>query len=180
MKSKALLFILALSAPLAFAGDERPSPYVSLSLGSIAYEIDDVDFDQDFFTMAGALGFPLHENVALELRGGRGLLESDDIFLGVETSTSLEHYFGAMVKLSIGDELRPYALAGYTKTKLSITATSGPFSATESATDGDFSWGIGAEYPLNNKAGLFAECLSLYDQDGETLRGCFAGASLRF
>jgi len=122
----------------------------------------------------GRFGALFNENLSAEARIGFGV--GDDTWGGEKYE--IDNFYGAYVRggIPVGEVFYPYAIVGYTKGKIS---SSGPFGS-DSASESDFSFGVGADFKVTDALKINAEYLSYLDKDEAELTGFSVGVSFSF
>jgi hypothetical protein len=122
----------------------------------------------------GRFGALFNENLSAEARIGFGV--GDDTWDGEKYE--IDNFYGAYVRggIPVGEVFYPYAIVGYTKGKIS---SSGPFGS-DSASESDFSFGVGADFKVTDTLKINAEYLSYLDKDEAELTGFSVGVSFSF
>lgn len=152
----------------AFAGAAAAQPYVGLDYTHL--DADEVDLGA--LTLKG--GYQLNDWAAVELRGGVGV--DDDNYYGVKAE--LEHYVGGYFRAGLPNDsaIYPYVIAGYTHGK--VKASFARFSESES--DGDFSYGIGASLRLSELWSANLEVMRYLDTSDIEIDGVSLGVIYNF
>ncbi|WP_372748200.1 porin family protein [Litorivivens sp.] len=163
---KAKLGIAAIA--LSLSASAMSEMYGSASYGLLETEAGTTDFDTP--TLNLTFGATLNPNFALEGRLGFGV---DDDTKGPFT-VEIEDFIGIYAKpmLPISDVVTLYGLLGVAETSIDTN-----FGDDD---DDDISYGLGLSAKLQNNVDLFAEYISLYDDDDIEVNGFNLGASLRF
>ncbi len=122
----------------------------------------------------GRFGALFNENLSAEARIGFGV--GDDT-VG-ETKVELDNVYGVYVRggIPVGEVFYPYAIVGYSKAK----ATDSAYGYSESGSESDFSFGVGADFKVTDTLKINAEYLSYLDKDEAELTGFSAGVSFSF
>jgi len=162
LTTTALLLSSSLMCPSLTMADTgfQTTPYVGADLGYLSYEENGYD-DANILSIGGKLGVELHKYFSVEARLGTGITEEED-YEGVQgLDLSLDYYLGAyaLATLPIGEKLSIYGLLGYTKAEMSAEYAGFEISEDES----DMSYGLGAEFKVNDKASFTAEYTNLLD-----------------
>jgi opacity protein-like surface antigen len=121
-------------------------------------------------------GKELNPNFALEGRVAGGI--GHDRLSGSPVTLEIDHYYGGYGKLMLplGDRLSLYGLAGFTRGR--TTAKNGL--ASYSQTDGDVSYGFGADIALDRRLSLNLEVARLYEGDAYKVSAVSAGLGFKF
>lgn len=152
----------------AVAGSVTAQPYVGLDYT----HLEDSGIELGALTLKG--GYQLNDWAAVELRGGLGVV--DDNYHGADVE--LEHHVGGYFRAGLPNDsaIYPYVIAGYTHAK--IKASFGGFSDSDS--EGDFSWGIGASVRLNELWSANVEVMRYFDKSNIELDGVSVGVTYNF
>lgn len=144
------------------------SLYGGLSYGFLETEFGSTDFDTP--TLNFALGTEVSPHLAVEGRLGLGVDDDTNFGFNVE----IDDYFALYLKpiLPLSDTVSLYGLFGFAE----ITRETS-FGDDD---DNDFSYGFGASAKIAPQWDLFAEYISLYDDDDVEISGFNLGANLRF
>ena len=128
--------------------------------------------------LAGRLGTKFNENFSGEIRVGLGIGDDSVDVLGTEVDVELDSMFGAYVRggLQAADSFYPYVVLGYTRGEL--TASVPGFSDSES--ESDVSFGLGADVDINEKLTLNIEYMNYFDKDGAEVDGFSFGLVTKF
>ncbi|WP_018625426.1 porin family protein [Kangiella aquimarina] len=142
--------------------------------GATQHSVDAPDFEFDSMTIDGKIGTYFNENFSGELRVG--LAATDDSFFGVDLE--VKNYYGAYLRagLPATDAFYPYAIVGYTKTKVEASG----FGETVSDSESDMSYGFGADFSLTNDMDLSVEYMRYLDKDGGEIDGIGLGIKFKF
>ncbi|MAL96298.1 MAG: hypothetical protein CME40_14580 [Haliea sp.] len=151
-----------------FAGAAVAQPYVGLDYTYL--DADEVDLGA--LTLKG--GYQLNDWAAVELRGGVGV--DDGNYYGVKAE--LEHYVGGYFRAGLPNDsaIYPYVIAGYTHAK--VKASVAGFSDSDS--EGDFSWGLGASLRLNELWSANIEVMRYFDKSNIEIDGVSLGVTYTF
>lgn len=150
------------------AGFATAQPYVGLDYTFIDAE------DVDLGAIALKGGYQVNDWAAVEVRAAAGV--KDDELFGVDAE--LEHYYGGYFRAGLPNDsiIYPYVIAGYTQGK--VKASFRGASITES--EGDFSYGLGAELRLNDLWSANVEFMRYLDTNDVEIDGASLGVSYRF
>jgi opacity protein-like surface antigen len=176
----ALITLMVSALPLSVLAQ---GPYVGGSYTELEYA--DPDNDGPELEPSAAylrLGMEPNAHIGLEARGGFGLSadERDDFEL------EQDHFYGGYLTLGapVGDAFRPYAIAGYTKSRYTVRATSsgllGTSTTEETETRDGESWGAGFDVALSDQMALNVEYMRYLDKDDLELSGLSLGLRSAF
>lgn len=171
----ALFFSSAILASAgAFAAGGEPGPYLGAGYTDASIDFDVIDKDADIGVLFARAGYQINQNIAVEGRLGTGV--DDDEIYGVEVE--LKDTYGVYVKAGFPTQsgLYPYALLGMTHVKVKASG----FGGSETDSDSDISYGIGADYWFNSTVSAGLELANLYDKDGDEVTGITFGMNFRF
>lgn len=160
--------ITAATCGLLFSGALCAEGYGGLSYGALETEFGSRDFDTP--TLNLALGNIFNPNFAIEGRLGFGV--DDDTDNGIKAE--IEDYFAIYAKpmLPLSDVLTLYGLLGIAETTIDTNVGDDD--------DDDISYGIGLSAKTRQGFDLFAEYITLYDDDNVEVSGFNLGANMRF
>lgn len=169
MKKTMIAGAIIASLTMATAVEAKDGNYVGFGLSQ--QSIDGGFYDADVMTLDGKVGTYFNENFSGELRVGLGV--QDDTVFGADIE--VDNYYGAYVRFGapVTDGFYPYAIAGYTNTKVSV---SGGGSDSES----DFSYGVGADMAISNDVDFTVEYMRYLDKDGGEVDGIGVGFKFKF
>jgi opacity protein-like surface antigen len=147
--------------------------YAGALLTRTTVSFDDVG-DASPMTLGAKLGMSINKNFAVEARLGTGL--SDDSIVGVDVK--VDNFAGIYGKgiLPLSDVASIYGLLGYTQGKLKFEAPG----LSESDSDSDISYGIGADFAISATTSVGVEWARLFKGDGYTVEGLSLGVSFKF
>lgn len=169
MKKTMIAGAIIASLTMATAVSAKEGNYVGFGLTQ--HNLDGGSFDADVMTLDGKIGTYFNENFSGEFRVGLGV--QDDTVFGADIE--VENYYGAYVRagIPVTDGFYPYAIAGYTKTKVGV---SGGGSDSES----DISIGLGADMAISNDVDFTVEYMRYLDKDGGEIDGIGLGFKFKF
>jgi opacity protein-like surface antigen len=120
----------------------------------------------------GIIGYEFHPNFAAEALLGFGVRSDSATVSGVDLDVKVRDMAGAYIKpkydLGAGEV---FARLGWTRTNSRVTASAGGASASGSATDSDFSYGIGANYRFNPRMNVGIDWMRYSNKDGGKIQG---------
>jgi outer membrane immunogenic protein len=142
----------------------------------VKYSDDVIGEDASLTAVFGRLGTMFNENISGEIRVGFGI--ADDTVLDV-VDVELDNLFGAYVRggIPVADAFYPYAIIGYTRGKLSASVSG---FGSESGTESDISFGVGADFDVASNITLNAEYMNFLDKDGAEISGFSFGLASKF
>jgi opacity protein-like surface antigen len=171
----ALMLSACLTVPsMAMAAGTDPGFYAGAGYTFATLENNDFDSDTDLGVLFVRGGYQFNQYVAVEARLGEGV--QDDKIQGLKLE--IDNMYGAYAKVGLPTEigLYPYVLLGMTHAEVKASARG--FSDTTS--DSDVSYGIGADYWFNKQLSAGLEYANLYDTDGVTVSGFTLGVNYKF
>ncbi|MBR7890108.1 porin family protein [Marinomonas sp. A79] len=170
MFRKTALVVLGMSTYLTSNIALAENQYVGGSLAFAEYSEDGVDDDASLNVLIGRFGTYLNENFAVEARLGMGVGDdsvsasngTDDVSIDLE----LDHMYGLYIRAGQQVEnFYPYAVAGMTKGKLSLSAKVNNSSVSISDSASGFSYGFGTDFDLGNNLALNFEYMNYIEKD---------------
>ncbi|HEY9030462.1 MAG TPA: porin family protein [Kangiella sp.] len=169
MKKTMIAGAIIASLSLATAVEAKEGNY--FGFGLTQHSLDAGFFDADVTTLDGKVGTYFNENFSGELRLGLGV--QDDTVFG--SDIEIENYYGAYLRagIPVTDGFYPYAIVGYTNTKVGV---SGGGSDSES----DMSYGLGADFAISDSVDFTAEFMRYLDKDGVEVDGIGLGFKFKF
>ncbi|THB68880.1 MAG: porin family protein [Gammaproteobacteria bacterium] len=139
--------------------------YAGGSLASIDYEITEDGYEDEGLDMivgSGMFGFSFNENFSVEGRLGFGLTDDEIGDVTFET----EYFFSAFLRAAIPvDGGNIYGLIGVSNVKFKYSYPWFGDTYSESESESDVSFGIGAELPIYSKGMLGIEYIELIDKE---------------
>lgn len=128
------------------------------------------------------LGYGVHEHLAIEGLAVFGLGDSDVKYNGETVpgvSLKLDNVIGLYLKPKIKptNELELFARLGFARVKATLALDG---YGSESGTENDFSWGVGASYAVAPNAFVAADYLSYLSKDGLKVNAFSIGVGYRF
>lgn len=180
-KAAAITALPFLFVPSLVSAAQEGDNYVGVQQGFFSYEESGVDTLHPT-AVIGRLGRYGNEEIALEARFGMGLTEDDTNINGVDVDLEMDRIFGVygVGHIPFGKAFSVYALAGFTKVK--VTATGSYMGSTRSFSDDDngFSFGIGAQLNLGSTLSIHGEYVNYLDGDFYDLDAIAGGVTIAF
>jgi len=138
-----------------------------------SYAVLDSD-DVTLNAIYGRFGASFNDNISAEARLGFGV--GDDSVDGIKVE--LDNLYGVYVRGGIpaGEVFYPYAILGYSKAK----GTASGFGVSVSDSESDLSYGVGADFNVNETFKINAEYMSYVDKDDFELTGFSVGVAFSF
>lgn len=123
--------------------------------------------------LRGIAGYNFHPNLAVEGMAAFGT--NDDSDNGV--TSKLRHQYGVFVKPKYAfNNVEVFGRVGWVQSKLRTTSAAG----TVNDGDGDFAWGLGANYNVNPRTYVGVDYLRSYDKGSNKVDGVTIGVGFRF
>lgn len=179
-------------AAITCASQAMAENYVGGNISALKGKADDFSDSANLVALYGRLGTEFTENFSAEIRVGIGLDDDNNSYSdginNVNISTKLKHFYGAYVRgtIPIVDTFYPYAVVGYTQAEVEtkidyqIQNPNISGSAKGSDSDGDISFGVGADIRLTSNTDLNLEYMNYYDKDDVSIDGLSLGFTYRF
>ncbi|WP_203143005.1 porin family protein [Marinobacter mangrovi] len=178
---------IAVLASVLFSGhvladDAQPKAYLGLNYLAAQYEEDGVDDTLDLGAIYVQLGAQINPYLAGELRVGSGVTDDSTTIYGVDASLELKNLFGGYLKAGIptGTLIYPYVIAGFTRAELEVSASDGYYSASNSDSGSDVSYGAGINLNITDNVAANIEYMQYYDKDGVEIAGLSLGGQFKF
>lgn len=161
-------------AALAFAAAGAQAQLYG-ELGYSAVKVDGAGANIDLGALTGVIGYGVHPNLAVE---GMLAFGVNDDRIGA-AKVELEHSYGLFAKprVMLSPNFELFGRLGYVESKLK---TSAPGYQSLSDTDGDWAYGVGANYYFDRNSYLGANYLQFYDKDGVKADGFTIGVGMKF
>jgi opacity protein-like surface antigen len=146
--------------------------------GVAVLDADEVTYNAVY----GRFGAFFNENISAEARLGLGV--GDDTVDGAKYE--LDNYYGVYVRGGIPatEIFYPYAILGFTKGKGSYSYSEvifgEEFSESESNSESDLSYGVGADFAVTESLNINAEYMSYMDKDAGELNGFSVSVAFSF
>tara|TARA_R110001592_G_scaffold357853_1_gene661654 strand:+ start:83 stop:619 length:537 start_codon:yes stop_codon:yes gene_type:complete len=170
----AVLGVACLSNNVALAEQN----YAGGSIAFVDYSEEAISDDASLMMLSGRLGTKFNENLSGEIRIGFGIGDDSVNVFGNDVDVELDTMFGAYVRggIQAADKFYPYVVLGYTRGE--VTASVPGFSDSES--ESDVSFGLGADVDINEKLTFNAEYMNYLDKDGVEVDGFSLGIVTKF
>ena len=149
--------------------------YSGASYTFLEGDVFDENCDRDVMVLNG--GYRFNEYFSAEGRIGFGVSDDDlEGLLDIEVDSILGVYgkFG----IPTGTSFYPYAILGYSRVEIELSSSL--IGGSESDSDNDLSYGIGADFSISDNFSLNAEYMVWYDDDDIELSGLSIGAIYKF
>lgn len=161
-------------AALAFAAVGAQAQLYG-ELGYSGVNVDGNLSDVNLGMLTGVVGYGVHPNLAVEGMLAFGV--NDDKVGGAKVE--LEHAYGLFAKprVMLSPNFELFGRLGYVESKLK---TSAPGYRSLRGGDGDWAYGVGANYYFDRNSYLGANYLRSYDKDGVTADGLTIGVGMKF
>jgi opacity protein-like surface antigen len=177
MKTAIKLLALAASVSVATLVHADAGMYAGANITQIGYKEDGFATVEPI-AVAFKLGKQFSPNFALEGRIGLGVADDDIDVGGIPVSLEVDNYYGVYGKaiLPLSETASVYGLLGFTRGKLTISANG--FSQSDS--DSDLSFGLGAEFTVAPTAFVSVEWARLLKGDDYKVNGISLGIGFKF
>lgn len=136
--------------------------------------------------LRGMVGYNFSDNLAVEGMLGFGV-RKDSATAGiagvpVRVEGDVRHMYGIYVKpkAMIGNAFEVFGRLGYADTRLRSTASAGGVSATNTGSDGSFSYGLGANFNVAPRAYVGVDYMRYYKKDDVKIDGVTVSVGYRF
>jgi hypothetical protein len=141
------------------------------SVSATKFALDGEDASLDYSAITGTYSSVMSDNMTGEFRLGIGIGDDSMVdFFGDTITSEIDNYFGVYLKFnSTSGQIKPYAIIGFTKFEVSLVDSS--IGETESASEDDFSYGMGIDF----ENGLNLEYMQYLDKDGAEINGLSLG-----
>jgi opacity protein-like surface antigen len=136
--------------------------------------------------LRGIVGFNLNQNIAFEGLAGFGVRKdnSTSTFNGVPVNieSDVRHMFGVYVKpkIVLGSEFELFGRVGVASTRLRSSANVAGFTASDSSSGSDVSYGLGANFNIAPTAYVGVDYMRYYNKNDVKLDGVTVSVGLRF
>jgi len=169
MFKKTIIATATLLSVVSHTTQADQSSYFGANFSTLNYSEEGFSDDASLTSVNGRLGTNFNENFSGEIRVGTGIGDGSINGINVE----LDSMYGAYIRggIKAGESFFPYAVLGYTRGK--ISASFNRFSA--SASESDVSFGLGADFFVNEKFTINVEYMSYFDKDGAEIDGFSLG-----
>lgn len=151
-------------------------PYVGVNYMDGELEMMD-SLDADLPSLVVRAGYSLNDTISTEVRGGFGVGQDDGV-AGTSIDFELEDFYGAyvLVKAPGQGAITPYLIAGFTRAEFKVSTTFG----SDTGSENDFSYGVGADVDLTETIALNAEWMSYISRGDVEFSGPSLGVSMAF
>lgn len=135
----------------------------------------------DLGALVGKAGLKINPYLAAEVRLGTGVADDSISGGGATLDLDLDYLVGGYLVAGIPNEtaVYPYGVVGVTKGELTATL-SGNLIGSASESDSDISFGVGANFAVNEEILLNAEYMQYLDKDGVEISGVGLGITVLF
>jgi len=126
----------------------------------------------DFLAVEGMLGFGVRKDSTTASVGG----------VPVNVEGDVRHIAGVYVKpkVMLGQGFELFGRLGYADTRLRATASAAGVSATDTSSDGSFSYGIGGNFNVSPRAYVGVDYMRYYKKDDTKIDGVSFNVGYRF
>ncbi len=177
MNVKTILLSSAFIISAACGKVSAAENYFGGGLALVDYSESGLSEDASLAAVFGKFGKKFSENISGEVRFGIGLVDDSVGDIRSELFSidlplleiELENYYGLYIKsgISVIEGFYPYAILGYTRGKLKISAFDESTSVSESGT----SFGLGADFTISENLDVSIEYMNYFDKDEARLGG---------
>jgi len=149
MKGKSYLAIMAVMLPVLSDGAmavEAGKGYLGAQYGFVTYSESGIpDYNPSALVVRG--GYHFSQYVSVEGRYGFGVSDDTNTILGVDVKLKIDNLYGlyAVGHLPLSKSFELYGVAGFSSGKLTASA----LGVSDSASEDDLSFGVGAEFFMN-------------------------------
>ena len=177
MLKKTLIAGLGISALLS--GLAQAEGYYGGNLSFYDYNEVGLSDSASLTGIVGRLGTTFNENFSAEVRAGFGVGDDTVSAFGLNADVELDNMLGAYVRggIPVSDSFYPYAVIGYTRIKLTASI---PGFGSESESDSDLSFGLGADINITENVIFNIEYMNYFDKDGAEIDGYSIGVATKF
>lgn len=145
------LAMLGLLAGASAYAETGPGFYAGVGIGQASIKIDEVDFDANDTAFKVFGGYSLNKNFAVEVAyfDGGAPSENYDFGFGISGSVDVEVTglnLSVVGSIPLTEQFGLFAKVGYASYDAKITASAEGESASESGSDEDLSYGLGAAF----------------------------------
>lgn len=180
MKRGLVLMIMGATALPAAAMANQHS-YVGVQFSQVEYKESGVP-DVEPTAIAIKAGAQLSDYLAVEARVGFGAGDDSASEGPLKLTIEVDNYISAYVKptLPLGERFSVYALAGVTRSKLKAEITSVLPAESDTDSQTDLSYGVGADLNLSTNSFVSVEYARLLNGDDYDLDALSVGLGFRF
>ena len=167
--------IAASVAALCAASASADSTY-SVELNKTSYEDNTLEAQSNALSVVYRNS--LNDNFSVNAKFGLGVFDDNVDGLATDADFSIDYLAGVYVQYDLmpSSDFNVFGTLGYTQTELSVKSSLGDFSETESG----LSYGIGAEYQLNEDFSVYLEAAKLIDDEPIELSSYNIGFEFNF
>lgn len=167
----------AASLALGAAAQAQLQPQQTPLYGELGYTFlrhdSGLGFRANPQALRGIVGYNFHPNFAVEGMAAFGT--SDDSDNGF--TSKLRHQYGVFAKPKYAfDNFEVFGRVGWVQSKIRTSSAAG----TVSDSEGDFAWGLGANYNINPRTYVGIDYLRSYDKGSTKVDGVTIGVGFRF
>lgn len=141
-----------------------------VGLGATTMELDIGEFGKyDMAAMYAVVGNQMNENVALEFRLGTGFSDGESYVYGEEVTTEIDDFMGVYMKLGsrVSEDFYPYAIVGFNRIKATVSVQQ----YSDSTSENDTAFGIGAKFGSASDMNFSVEYLRYYNESDVEING---------
>lgn len=173
------IFIVGVTSSLVSPVIAENQYYAGGGLAFLDYSEHGIGDDASLNALYGRLGMNFNENFSGEIRAGFGVGDDSVDVYGIDVDVELDNFFGAYVRGGIpaAESFFPYAVLGYTRSE--VTASISGYGS-ESESESDVSFGVGADVKVSDNLYLNVEYMNYLDKDGAEIDGFSISAVTNF
>ena len=177
MKKIAFAAILAAASFATIA-----QPYVELGYSAVTLKASDGgnSIKANPNMLGVTVGYDVHPNVAVEGMFAFGVRDSSVKFNGstLPLEVKINNTYGLFVKpkVKLGESFEVFGRLGYAKTKLTISG----FGESLSESEGEFAYGVGANYYINKTTYITGNYMNFYNKNDTKINAFTVGLGYRF
>ncbi|HZY19696.1 MAG TPA: outer membrane beta-barrel protein [Ramlibacter sp.] len=154
-------------------------------VGYTGLQIEGGGIDANPGMIRGIVGVDLHPNFAVEGMVGFGVTDDDSsvsTLLGpANVNTEVRHAYGVFIKPKADfGPVEAFARLGYSRFKIRNNVSLAGVSVSGSDTDGDVSYGLGANWRFSPRAYAGVDYMRYYKDNGTTIDGWTVSVGYRF
>lgn len=155
-------------------------------LGYAQLKISDSGVDVKPGMLRGIVGYNFNDFVAVEGMLGLGVRKDSTtatvtgVPVGIEGD--VRHIAGVYIKpkAMVGDAFELFGRLGYADTRLRVTASVPGASATDTSSNGSFSYGLGGNFNISPRAYVGVDYMRYYKKDDTKIDGVSVNVGYRF
>jgi len=176
-------FVALAAAPVhSFAQEVFETGYLGANYVFLTYEEDGFSEEFDLGALVAKAGARFNPYLAAEVRAGFGVADDSISANGASLELELDYLIGGYILAGIPNEtpVYPYIALGMSQGELTASIEAPGISASDSESESDVSYGVGANFKVNDELLINAEYMNYLDKDGAEISGVSLGASFLF